>query len=63
MFDPNKVAISADLLNSPNTIVIQCDEIILTKGCIKLEIDCRLDPPLEQCAYIEINGVKFKKEA
>ncbi len=46
----------------PNTIAIQCDEIILTKGGIKLEINCRLNPPLDQFEYIEINGVKFKKE-
>ena len=46
----------------PNTIAIQCDEIILTKGGITLEIDCRLNPPLDQFDYVEINGVKFKKE-
>lgn len=46
----------------PNTITIQCDEIILTKGGIKLEINCRLNPPLDQFEYVEINGVRFKKE-
>ena len=46
----------------PNTISIRCDEIILTEGAIKLEIDCKLTPPLNQFEYIEINGVRFKKE-
>jgi hypothetical protein len=46
----------------PSMITIQCDEIILTKGAIKLEIDCKLTPPLSQFEYIEINGVRFKKE-
>lgn len=46
----------------PNAITIRCDEIVLTKGCIKLEINCKLTPPLDQFEYIEINEVRFKKE-
>ena len=45
-----------------SSIVIQCDEIILTKGNIKLDIDCKFTPSLDQFEYIEINGVKFKRE-
>ena len=54
---------SAEEATQPSTLVIQCDEIILLKSGIRLIIDAKLDPPLAQFKYIDINGIKFRKES
>ncbi len=47
----------------PNTLIVQCDEIILVKSGLRLVIDAKLDPPLAQFKFIEINGIRFRKES
>lgn len=54
---------SAEEATQPSTLVIQCDEIVLVKSGLRLAIDAKLDPPLAQFKFIEINGIRFRKES
>lgn len=61
--NPVTANMNAEEAVQPNTLLIQCDEIVLVKSGLRLIINAKLEPSLTQFKFIEINGIKFRKES